>query len=135
MSKAQEMERVLVWAEKFQTTTITTQHVEALGHSELCMDHLPMKLSRDLWGYLNLNIPPGSQDRSAFDGAVGGNGLDAWRRMLEPIGPNTEERVDAMYEDVTHPKPSKSVREVIQDLTLWEGKVDEYYRCGGERMS
>ena len=55
-----------------------------------------------------------------------------WRRMLEPIGPNTEERVDAMYEDVTHPKPSKSVREVIQDVTLWEGKVDEYYRCGGE---
>jgi hypothetical protein len=35
ISKAQELERVLVWAAKFQTTTITTRHVEALGQGGL----------------------------------------------------------------------------------------------------
>jgi hypothetical protein len=135
ISKAQEMERILKWSESFQTTAISTQHIEDLNNQGLCMDHTPGKLSRDLWGFLNLNVPAVSRNRTLFDGAVGGNGLDAWRRLLEPIGPNTEERLNTMYDSVTHPKVSKSFKEIMQDLHNWEGERDEYYRCGGERMS
>ena len=135
ISKAQEMERILKWAESFQTTTIVSQHVEDLINQGLCMDNSPGKLSRDLWGFLNLNISGTSKDRSLFDGAVGGNGLDAWRRLLEPLGPNTEERLYTMHDRVTHPKASKTVKDVIQDLNIWEDELAEYYRCGGEPVS
>ena len=135
ISKAQEMERILKWAESFQTTTVVNQHVEDLGNQGLCMDNSPGKLSRDLWGFLNLNIAGTSKDRSLFDGAVGGNGLDAWRRFLEPLGPNTEERLYTMHDRVTHPKASKTIKEIIQDLNIWEDELAEYYRCGGEHLT
>ena len=135
ISKAHEMEKLLKWAEKFQTTTITSQHVEDVNNQGMCMDHSAGKLSRDLWGFMNLNIPGTSRDRNLFDGATGGNGFDAWRRILEPLGPNTEERLYTMHDQVTHPKPSKHVKEIIQDLNTWEGELDEYYRCGGEHLS
>ena len=79
------MQDLLLWAESFQTATISQAHIEVVHQAGWCMDHSASKLSRDLWGYLNLNIPQTSKDRSLFDNAVGGNGLDAWRRLLEPI--------------------------------------------------
>ena len=100
-----------------------------------CLDHDASKLSRDLWGYLNLNIPGTSRDRTAFDNAVGGNGLDAWRRLLEPLGPNTESRLFEMHRVLVNPKSSKNVHEVLRDLDVWEGERDEYYRCGGEKLT
>ena len=135
ISKAQEMERLLKYSESFQTMIILTGHVEDIVNQGLCLDHSPGKLNRDLWGFLNLNIPGTSKDRMLFDGATGGNGFDAWRRLMEPLGPNTEERLYTMHDLVTHPKTSKNTKEVIQDLNTWEGELDEYYRCGGEKLS
>ena len=63
-----------------------------------------------------MNIPRSSRDRSLFDNAVGGNGFDAWRRLTEPIGPNSEERVLEMYKEVINPKTSKHVSDVLHDL-------------------
>ena len=97
-----------------------------------CYDHHPSKLSRDLWGYLNLNISQTSKDRALFDNAVGGNGLDAWRRIMEPITPHSRERVFRIHKDIVNPKPSKFVTEVLHDLNTWEGELEEYYRCGGK---
>ena len=57
ISKAQEMERLLKWSESFQTLTISTGHVDDIVNQGLCLDHSPGKLNRDLWGFLNLNIP------------------------------------------------------------------------------
>ena len=54
---------------------------------------------------------------------------------MEPLGPNTEERLYTMHDFVTHPKTAKNIKEVIQNLNTWEGELDEYYRCGGEKLS
>ena len=59
-----------------------------------------------LWGYLNLNIPATCKERTAFDNAMGGNGLDAWRRMIEPLGPHTEARLFEMHGRPINPKTS-----------------------------
>ena len=48
ISKASEMEVMLKWSEDFQGAPILRQHIEAYGQSGLCLDHDPMKLSRDL---------------------------------------------------------------------------------------
>ena len=92
-----------------------------MANQGYCLDHSPTKLSRDLWGYLNLSLAQSSRDRALFDNAVGGNGFDAWRRITEPIAPNSRERLFQMHRDIVHPKPSKHIRDVLHDLNTWEG--------------
>ena len=70
-----------------------------------------------------------------FDHATGGNGFDARRRLIEPLGPNTESRLFEMHRDIINPKASKSLNDLLHDLNVWEGERDEYYRCGGDRLS
>ena len=78
-------------------------------------------MSKDLWGYLNLSIPAACKERTAFDNAIGGNGLAAWRRMIEPLGPNTEARLFEMHRGIINPKTSKTMHDVLHDLDVWEG--------------
>ena len=54
ISKVFEMRELLPWAESFQSQTILDEHIAALSQSHLCLDSSPEKISRDLWGYLNL---------------------------------------------------------------------------------
>ena len=67
ISKAQEMEHLLLWAEGLQSTPVTDHHILHSSCAGHCMDHDPTKLGRDLWGHLNLAIPVTSGDRVAFD--------------------------------------------------------------------
>ena len=66
ISRAQEMQQLLLWAESFQTTTISQAHIEEIAQQGWCMDHFAAKLSRDLLGYFNLNIPPSEQGPKLF---------------------------------------------------------------------
>ena len=36
-----------------------------------------------------------------------------------------------MYKGGINPKTSRNVGEVLHDLNVWEGHLEEYYRCGG----
>ena len=108
-SKAAELELLLKHVESFGDEVVTPGHIEDMGNRGFMLEHNPMKLSRDMWGYLNLNIPATSRDRASFNNATPGNGFDAWRRLVEPLGPNTLERMFELHRDVTRPKKSTSV--------------------------
>ena len=56
ISKAFEMKHFLPLAESAQNQTVTEAHVKSLRSTDYCMDTEPSKLSRDLWGYLNLRL-------------------------------------------------------------------------------
>ena len=56
ISKAFEMDAFLRWAESAQAVEITHAHVGWLSNSGFCSDQEPHRLSRDLWGYLNLSL-------------------------------------------------------------------------------
>ena len=135
ISKAGEMEDLLKWAEDFQSQPVTPHHVQEIIDQGHCLDSDPHKLSRDLWGYLNLAIPPTSGDRVAFDNAAAGNGLDAWRRIVDPLGPRSEERLFKMHKDIISPKVSQSLTTILHDLEDWESDLKEYYRCGGDILA
>ena len=75
-----------------------------------------------------------SRDRALYNNATPGNGFDAWRRLVEPLGPNTIERMFDMRRDVTRPKKASSLATVVHDLEIWEGELEEYYRAGGTRL-
>ena len=99
------------------------------------MDNDPTRLSRDLWGHSNLIIPVTSGDRAAFDNAPAGNGLDAWRRIVDPLSPRSEERLFKMHKDIINPPMSKSVSTILHDIEDWENDLKEYYRCGGDPLA
>ena len=114
ISKAHEMKDFLPWAESFQSQVITPQHVRALADAGICSDVEPEKLSKDLRGYLNL-CPTGSE-KVAFDNADPGNGFDAWRRVVVPIGPRSEVQFHRMHKEVHSPSASRRLGDIMNDL-------------------
>ena len=51
-----------------------------------------------------------------------------------PVGPRSEQRLHLMHGEVTRPKASRNMVELEKDLDKWESELEEYYRCGGERL-
>ena len=133
ISKAYEMKVFLRWAESAQAHTITDSHVRALADSGFCSDNDPLQLSRDLWGYLNLSLT--GKEHESFGNVDSGNGFEAWRKLVVPIAPRSEARLMFMHRDIIKPPPSKRLTDVIGDIEAWEGRLTEYYRCGGDRLS
>ena len=133
ISKAYEMKVFLRWAESAQSNTITDSHVRALSESGFCLDNDPLQLSRDLWGYLNLSLT--GKEHENFGNVESGNGFEAWRKLVVPLAPRSEARLMFMHRDIIKPPPSKRLTEVIADIEAWEGRLTEYYRCGGDRLS
>jgi hypothetical protein len=130
ISKANELQVLLKYVESFGTSVVSPGHVEDMSNRGFMLEHNPVKLSRDIWGYLNLNVPANSKDRALFNNATAGNGFDAWRRLVEPLGPNTMERMFELHRSITRPAQSTSVAHVIHDIEVWEGELEEYYRAG-----
>ena len=80
------MNTLLPWAESAQAQTITEAHITAVASSDVCLDNDPQRLSRELWGYLNLALTGNA--KLAFKNVEKGNGFDAWRRVANwAIGP------------------------------------------------
>ena len=131
IGKANEMEQFLEWAESWKSHPISKAAVASLSHSNVCMDNEPMKLSKDLWSYLNLALA-NAKDRSGLDNADPGNGFDAWRRIVVPLGPRSAERLETMHDSITSPPKSRKLADLEKDLDNWDTKLGEYYRCGGE---
>ena len=134
ISKAGELDMILKYVESFGAEPITPGHVEDMGNRGFMTEFTLPKLSRDMWGYLNLNIPAVSKDRTLFNNANPGNGFDAWRRLIDPLKPNTIERMFEFHRDITRPKKAASVATVIHDIEIWEGELEEYYREGGTKL-
>ena len=53
---------------------------------------------------------------------------------MEPLAPNTVERMFELHRDITRPKKSGSVASIVHDLEIWEGELEEYYRVGGTKL-
>ena len=134
IGRATEMEHMLNWAERFQSKEITEHDVSTLRNSPWMRETDPLKLSNDLWSFLNLTMGE-SRDRAAFDNARAGNGFDAWRRIIVPVGPRSEERLRSMHREVTRPRASANLAQLEKDLDKWEADLEEYYRCGGDRLA
>ena len=132
ISKAFEMDAFLRWAESAQATEITHGHIGWLSQSGFCADQEPHRLSRDLWGYLNLCLS--GKQKLTFNNVPKGNGFEAWRRIVVPIAPRSEARLHEMHGDVHRPAPSKRLADVLGDIDRWEGMLVEFYRCGGAKL-
>lgn len=133
IGKHPELKEMLDWVELFQANIVTSRHIALLRNSPWVRETDPAKLSEDIWSYLNL-VMAKATNKAAFENADASNGFDAWRRIVVPLGPRSEERMHEMHRDVTYPTHSKSLHDLEADLDRWEADLEEYYRCGGEAM-
>ena len=129
ISKALEMKHYLQWAESFQGHEISDSHVRGLANSGVCSDHDPSRLSFELWGHLNLCLH--GEEKITFNNVEPGNGFDAWRRIVVPIGPRSEAQLHRSHKAVMTPPTSRRLGDVLTDIEKWEGQLREYYQCGG----
>ena len=95
----------------------------------MCSDHDPTRLSFELWGHLNLCLH--GEEKIMFNNAEPGNGFDAWRRIVVPIGPWSEAQLHRSHKGVMTPPTSRRLGDVLNDIEKWEGQLREYYQCGG----
>ena len=100
VGQAWEMESLLLWAESFQHNAILPQHVENCRNFG-CMDRDPVRLSRDLWTFLNLNLGTSLTVRTTFSNVPRLQGFEAWRRIVVPLVPKTAARHHDMHTKVT----------------------------------
>ena len=122
IGKYPELRFILNWIESLQSTVVTELHMAMLRNWPGIRDTDPEQLSENIWAYMNL-VMANASNKSAFESAEAGNGFDAWRRIMEPIGPNSEERIQEMYRNTINPRPPKHAGEVLHDLTSWEGDL------------
>ena len=113
ISTAYEMKHFLPWAESFQSHFVGEHHVAVLAECGVCSDIEPQKLSRDLQGYLNSCLH--GDEKIDFNNIDPGNGIDAGRRIVVPVGPRSEAQLNRMHKD-----------EHNQDLNKWEGSLTQY---------
>ena len=95
----------------------------------MCSDHDPTRLSFELWGHLNFCLH--GEEKIMFNNAEPGNGFDAWRRIVVPIGPRSEAQLHRSHKGVMTPPTSRRLGDVLNDIEKWEGQLREYYQCGG----
>ena len=137
VGRAHEMEILLKWAEGWQETPIGFEHIEACrGHhsiGEVC----PMRLSRELWSFLNLNVTGmnAKEARRAFDGVPRLNWFEGWRKIVVPLGPKSAARISNLYDDVRRPTRAKNLLEFEARIEEWEQDITRYVVCGGARTS
>ena len=130
IGKAPEMTWLLDWAESAQERTISSQHVAAASNFGYCFDVEPMKLSHELWTYLNLALGDG-KEKLAFNNVERSNGFEAWRKLVVPAKPRSKARVHLMHRDVHNPPMSRGLQHVMEDIDAWEGQVTEFVAAGG----
>jgi hypothetical protein len=124
ISRAIEMKHYLPWAEGFQSSVIIDDHVRALATSGVCSDNEPLRLSFELWGHTNLCLH--GEEKIAFNNVYPGNGFDAWRRLVVPIGLRSEAQLHRMHKNVYGPPTSRRLGDVLSDLDKWEGTLSEF---------
>jgi hypothetical protein len=125
------MELLLDWAEGFQKHMVTPKDGVALVNwsDSAMMNYDVNRLDRELWSLLNLNLP--GKVTKTFDTLPRLHGLEAWRRVVYPMGPRTLHRQLSMYTDIHNPPRCAELADVEEAVEKWEEQLRDYKRCGG----
>ena len=110
------MRPILEWAEAQQDNAITERSLIEFvtgrhgSAYQPMMDADAIRLSKELWSFLNLNIV--GKARNTFDNGPILEGFEAWRRIVVPIAPRTMGKKHELHSKVH--SPGKAAR--LSDL-------------------
>ena len=78
--RTQEVDRVLKWCEAQSEEIVQSRECE-----HLMLDHAHDEVSRQLWALIGALVKNDPTVKRAFANVPRHNGLEAWRRVMEPI--------------------------------------------------
>ena len=90
-------------------------------------------LSMHLWGFLNISLSGDAWE--IFGNVTKGDGLEAWRRVLEDVTQKTRVEVLDLEKAVMHPSPCANPEQVPMALERWQTAVQAYLDAGGEPLN
>ena len=115
-----EMDRVLDWAEK------CTSDIDAnsLATAQLFMDQSPggpcaAEISRQLWALMAPLVKSDEDVKRIFKNAPLHNGLEAWRRVTEPVLEGCELTRKSLQPIVLKPKGARKLEDLATAIEVW----------------
>jgi hypothetical protein len=94
---------------------------------------LVQKLSRDLWGFLTLNLQGNA--RLMLNNSATLEGFELWRRLMKTIRSRCEIRRHELLGKLQRPEVARSISEIPLALEKWDSLLREYLESGGRRLS
>ena len=99
-----------------------------------CMDVLPPmeEISRQLWSFLGPLVKDNNDKAAAFRNVPRHNGLEAWRRITEPINDDKAAMRRELLPKINNPKGAKAYNEIEQRLEEWNTDCRLMIENGGK---
>ena len=131
LSQIPAMEALLRSAESLddEPATLHTLVNRGLGVSPDTLQ----KLSRDLWGFLNLNMQGSARDR--VNNSTPLEGFALWQRIVKAIRSRNEIRRHELFAKVQRPEMASNLREMLVALERWETLYRDCLESGGRKLS
>ena len=120
------------WTQDRQELTITSADIKHLRNAPLMLDHDPVFFSKQLWSYLNLALGQQGEQRVVFNNVDSLNGLEAWRRIVAPLGSRTLAHQHSLYTPVHQPGRAKIMKGAVQAYDIWDRNMRDYQAAGGQ---
>ena len=89
-------------------------------------------LSRQLWAFIGPLVAGDTSMESAFANVERHNGLEAWRRVAEPVNDDKALVLQELLAPVTNPKGAATMAGFAEALKLWETNIRLFTAAGGK---
>ena len=131
ISRAPEMEIILQAVDSQEDRSAMTK--ELAPAVPILSLQLVQKLSRDLWGFLTLNLQGNA--RLLLNNSATLEGFELWRRLMKGIRSRSEIRRHELQGKLQRPEAAKSISDIPLTLEKWDSLLREYLESGGRRLS
>ena len=131
ISRAPEMEIILQAVDAQEDRSAMTK--ELAPAVPILSPQLVQKLSRDLWGFLTLNLTGNA--RLLLNNSATLEGFELWRRLMKGVRSRSEIRRHDLLGKLQRPEAAKSISDIPLTLEKWDSLLREYLESGGRRLS
>ena len=128
--RCSEIDALLEWVE-MQEEPIDDSTMQGHGRLPMCVDGTSFKeISRQLWAFLNPLIA-GTSMAVKFANVGRHNGLEAWRKVTEPINEDKQLVRKDLLPLVNNPKGVSALEKVEGAIDDWDTNVRLFQLAGG----
>ena len=111
--RTEELDQLVAWIEK-RDDEITS---EVAATYPGCIDCAPiLEVSRQMWGFLGPLVKDNSEKASVYRNVPRHNGLEAWRRLAEPINEDKSLMQKDLLPLVNNPKGASDIDDLESKL-------------------
>jgi hypothetical protein len=126
------MDAVLAWAESQQSVIqlIPDQDGGTFPMLSDCGAE-PKEISRQLWAFLGPLVASDVSKTSIYKNVARHNGLEAWRKIAEPINDDKAMLLQKLLPQISNPRPAADIHGYEGALRDWQTTLRLFSEAGG----